>query len=263
MDELRPSFLFVGPDQFELTGPVTIQNNPALRRIDKLRLVELVMLGIRAEVVEDVVWVLVFDFRVTIGLNIDLNYDNCGVDITPYVGENMVGDEEHVDKGDCGINDNANVLGMGLTSEDDQNLEPYNGMEFDSHEEAYSFYLKYAKFVGFAVLKKASRWSKISNKLIDVKFSCTRYGTKRESNAINPRPYLKINCQATSHVKRGQDCGKWFVQNFIKEHNHELFPNDAHYFPCHRKITSIDKHNIDTLHIVGVGTSKIFAMMAK
>ncbi|KAK9288913.1 hypothetical protein L1049_017383 [Liquidambar formosana] len=197
------------------------------------------------------------------GLNIDLNFDNCEEDITPNVGENMMGGEEHVDKGDCGIKDSANDLGMGLTSKDDQNLEPYNGMEFDSHEEAYSFYLKYAKFLGFAVSRKASRRSKISDKLIDAKFSCTRYGTKRESNAINPRPCLKIDCQATLHVKRRQDCGKWFVQNFIKEHNHELFPNEAHYFPCHRKITSINKHNIDTLHAVRVGTSKIFAAMAK
>ena len=42
------------------------------------------------------------------------------------------------------------------------NLEPLNGMEFNSHEEEYSFYTKYAKKVGFGVPKIASLYSKVS-----------------------------------------------------------------------------------------------------
>ena len=50
--------------------------------------------------------------------------------------------------------------------------------------------------------------------------------------------------------------------SFIKEHNHELYPTHAHYFPCHRNINSSKKHSIDTLCTVGVGTNKILFALA-
>lgn len=64
------------------------------------------------------------------------------------------------------------------------------------------------------------------------------------------------------HVK-GRIDGRWYVKNFVKEHNHEVNPIHAYYFPCHRSVNSFDKHNINTLHAVGVSTTKIFAAMAK
>jgi len=39
---------------------------------------------------------------------------------------------------------------------------------------------------------------------------------------------IKINCD-----------GKWIVHSFIKDHNHEVFPTYAQYFPCHRRINVI------------------------
>ncbi|MCH90332.1 protein FAR1-RELATED SEQUENCE 4-like, partial [Trifolium medium] len=69
---------------------------------------------------------------------------------------------------------------------------------------------------------------------IDAKFSCIRYGNKQQSDdAINPRPSPKIGCKASLHVKRRQD-GKWYVYSFVKEHNHELLPAQAHFFRSHR-----------------------------
>ncbi|GMN75373.1 hypothetical protein TIFTF001_056766, partial [Ficus carica] len=64
-----------------------------------------------------------------------------------------------------------------------KNLEPHDGMEFESKEEAFSFYKEYAKSVGFAGVIKASRRSRVTGKFIDAKFACTRYGSKRESGA--------------------------------------------------------------------------------
>ncbi|XP_060969889.1 protein FAR-RED IMPAIRED RESPONSE 1-like [Cannabis sativa] len=132
----------------------------------------------------------------------------------------------------------------------------------NSHEEAYEFYLKYAKIIGFGILRRSSRRSKISNEFIDVKFVCTRLGSKRESISCNPRPCLKIDCKATLHLKRRLE-GKWYVYNFIKEHNHEVYPAQAHYFTCHRSIKPSNKETINTLHAVGVSTTKFFAVMAK
>ncbi|WJX09787.1 hypothetical protein P8452_00584 [Trifolium repens] len=124
--------------------------------------------------------------------------------------------------------------------------EPYIGMKFDSQENAYSFYTHYAKCVGFGISIKNSRRSKVSREFIDAIYACTRYGKKRESTAQNPRPCLKVECEASLRIKRNCE-GKWIVHSFIKDHNHELFPAYAHYFPCHRGINKAQKHAIETL----------------
>ncbi|CAJ2660958.1 unnamed protein product [Trifolium pratense] len=112
--------------------------------------------------------------------------------------------------------------------------EPNDEMEFESHETAYTFYKEYAKSVGFGTAKLSSRRSRSSKEFIDAKFSCIRYGNKQQSDdAINPRPSPKIGCKASLHVKRRQD-GKWYVYSFVKEHNHELLPAQAHFFRSHR-----------------------------
>ncbi|KAL0722170.1 hypothetical protein Bca4012_036769 [Brassica carinata] len=104
--------------------------------------------------------------------------------------------------------------------------EPRNGMEFESKEAAYYFYREYARSVGFGITIKASRRSKRSGKFIDVKIACSRFGTKREpSAAINPRSCLKTGCKAGLHMKRKED-EKWVVNSFLKEHNHEIRPDD-------------------------------------
>ncbi|EOA33690.1 hypothetical protein CARUB_v10019871mg [Capsella rubella] len=107
-------------------------------------------------------------------------------------------------------------------------------MEFETHEDAYLFYKDYAKSVGFGTAKLSSRRSRASKEFIDAKFSCIRYGSKQQSDdAINPRASPKIGCKASMHVKRRPD-GKWYVYSFIKEHNHELLPEQAHFFRSHR-----------------------------
>ncbi|EXB29143.1 Protein FAR1-RELATED SEQUENCE 4 [Morus notabilis] len=113
-------------------------------------------------------------------------------------------------------------------------IEPHDEMEFESHEAAYSFYKEYAKSAGFGTAKLSSRRSRASKEFIDAKFSCIRYGNKQQSDdAINPRPSPKIGCKASMHVKRRQN-GKWYVYCFVKEHNHELLPAQAHFFRSHR-----------------------------
>ncbi|GAY49067.1 hypothetical protein CUMW_116450 [Citrus unshiu] len=137
-------------------------------------------------------------------------------------------------------------------------IEPLEGMEFESKEEAFSFYKEYAKSVGFATIIKASRRSRISGKFIDAKFVCTRYGNKRESSTVEStevinmdsmtgipikkkrgrinRSWSKTDCKACMHVKRRQEDGRWIIRSFIKEHNHEIFPDQAYYFRGHRNL---------------------------
>ncbi|XP_018446586.2 protein FAR1-RELATED SEQUENCE 4 isoform X1 [Raphanus sativus] len=109
-------------------------------------------------------------------------------------------------------------------------------MEFDTHEDAYTYYKNYAKSAGFGTAKLSSRRSRASKEFIDAKFSCIRYGSKQQSDdAINPRASPKIGCKASMHVKRRPDGGgKWYVYSFVEEHNHELLPDQAHFFRSHR-----------------------------
>ncbi|XP_060669193.1 protein FAR-RED IMPAIRED RESPONSE 1-like [Ziziphus jujuba] len=171
-------------------------------------------------------------------IDLNLNLDEC----------NKEGDEREIDN----IKD----------GEDGKILELYDGMEFDSYQKAYSCYLKYTKLTGFGITTRSSRRSKTYGEFTDVKFVCTRYELKQESNAANQHPYLKIDCKSMLHVKKKLG-GKWYVHSFIKTHNHELYPAHGHYFPCHRRITSSNKNSINNLHAVGVSTSKIFAAIAK
>ncbi|KAF5937194.1 hypothetical protein HYC85_024700 [Camellia sinensis] len=116
------------------------------------------------------------------------------------------------------------------------NLEPQDDMEFESNEAAYAYYKEYAKSVGFGTAKLSSRRSRASKEFIDAKFSCIRYGNKQQSDdAINPRPSPKIGCKASMHVKRRPN-GKWYIHSFVKEHNHDLLPAQAHLFRSHRNV---------------------------
>ncbi|KAL1537560.1 protein FAR-RED IMPAIRED RESPONSE 1 isoform X1 [Salvia divinorum] len=125
-----------------------------------------------------------------------------------------------------------------------ESSEPHASKEFESKEEAFTFYNEHAVAVGFSAIIKASRRSRISGKFIDAKFVCTRYGAKPEPSTVAEDPQIagnaqakkkrgrinrswaKTDCKACMHVKRRQD-GRWIVNNFVKEHNHDLVTDDS------------------------------------
>ncbi|TXG48335.1 hypothetical protein EZV62_027629 [Acer yangbiense] len=166
-----------------------------------------------------------------------------------------------------------------------KNIEPHEGMDFESKEEAFSFYKEYAKSVGFATIIKASRRSRISGKFIDAKFVCTRYGNKREPSTAETaeavtnsdsmtsipikkkrgrinRSWSKTDCKASMHVKRRQEDGRWVIRSFIKEHNHEIFPDQAYYFRGHRNL-DLGNSNVDALHAIRDRTKRMFVAMSR
>ncbi|OMO74953.1 hypothetical protein CCACVL1_16386 [Corchorus capsularis] len=163
------------------------------------------------------------------------------------------------------------------------NLEPHEGMEFESKEEAFTFYKEYANSVGFTTIIKASRRSRLSGKFIDAKFVCTRYGNDRESGGVQtPEPvpadivtaapvkkkrgrvnrsWSKTDCKAGMHVKRRQD-GRWVVRSFIKEHNHDTFADQAYYSRGHRNF-GLGNSNLFTLHAIPGRTKKTYVSMSR
>lgn len=148
--------------------------------------------------------------------------------------------------------------------EGDADFEPRNGIEFESHEAAYSFYQEYAKSMGFTTSIKNSRRSKKSKEFIDAKFACSRYGVTPESDSASSRrsSVKKTDCKASMHVKRRPD-GKWIIHEFVKEHNHELLPALAYHFRIHRNVKLAEKNNIDILNAVSERTRKMYVEMSR
>ncbi|KAF8406639.1 hypothetical protein HHK36_008729 [Tetracentron sinense] len=175
-------------------------------------------------------------------------------------GSTMNGGDEGCFEDEVGMN--FHMMNF-VTSEGDSNLEPYKRMEFESNKEAYTFYKEYARIMGFGIYTLHSRRSRLTGEFIAARFVCSRYGKKRQSlEAINPQPCERIDCKAELHVKRRGD-GKWIINDFIMEHNHELLPAQSHYFRSHRSVTPSSKNNVDILHACDVPTNKIHAAMSK
>ncbi|EEF41344.1 hypothetical protein RCOM_1393220 [Ricinus communis] len=157
------------------------------------------------------------------------------VPVGDTVGENRVDVVDEAQNGD-GVVANFPKRATAMFGEETE-FEPCNGIEFESHEAAYSFYQEYAKSMGFTTSIKNSRRSKKSKEFIDAKFACSRYGVTPESDASNSRrsSVKKTDCKASMHVKRRPD-GKWIIHEFVKEHNHELLPALAYHFRIHRNV---------------------------
>lgn len=119
--------------------------------------------------------------------------------------DNVLHNEEDMDIGkieDVSVEVNTDdSVGMGVpTGElveytEGMNLEPLNGMEFESHGEAYSFYQEYSRAMGFNTAIQNSRRSKTTREFIDAKFACSRYGTKREYDKSFNRPRARQSKQ--------------------------------------------------------------------
>ncbi|KAK4386283.1 protein FAR-RED IMPAIRED RESPONSE 1 [Sesamum angolense] len=204
----------------------------------------------------------------SIGVNYGLSIADAMVDYEDNVegGEEGIG-LNMVDVVDAGENRDSQVSSshkgeiLGIESD---NFEPHDGIEFESHEAAYSFYQEYAKSMGFTTSIKNSRRSKKTKEFIDAKFACSRYGVTPESESgSSRRPSVKkTDCKASMHVKRKRD-GKWYIHEFVKEHNHELLPALAYHFRIHRNVKLAEKNNIDILHAVSERTRKMYVEMSR
>ncbi|KAK9288408.1 hypothetical protein L1049_016864 [Liquidambar formosana] len=103
--------------------------------------------------------------------------------------------------------------------EGDSRVEPYVGLEFNSANEAYKFYLAYAANVGFKIRIGQLFRSKNDGSITSRRFVCSKEGHQHPS---------RLGCGAFMRIKR-QDSGRWAVDRLQKEHNHDLgAPKEAH-----------------------------------
>ncbi|KAD4982200.1 hypothetical protein E3N88_18871 [Mikania micrantha] len=152
----------------------------------------------------------------------------------------------------------------------DLDLEPCEGMEFESEEAAKGFYNSYARRVGFSTRVSSSRRSRKDGAIIQRSFVCAKEGFRnlnekrtKYREIKRPRTVTRVGCKASMSVKF-QESGKWIVSTFVKEHNHELVPPDqVHCLRSHRQISGPAKTLIDTLQAAGMGPRRIMSALIK
>ncbi|XP_028780991.1 protein FAR1-RELATED SEQUENCE 5 [Neltuma alba] len=157
-----------------------------------------------------------------------------------------------------------------LPEGDLSDLEPYEGMEFESEEAAKAFYNSYARRVGFSTRVSSSRRSRRDGAIIQRQFVCAKEGFRnlnekrtKDREIKRPRTITRVGCKASLSVKM-HDSGKWIVSGFVREHNHELVPPDqVHCLRSHRQISGAAKTLIDTLQAAGMGPRRIMSALIK
>ncbi|KAK4348029.1 hypothetical protein RND71_034368 [Anisodus tanguticus] len=195
--------------------------------------------------------------------------DTIDIEHTVKEGEN----KQLIDPSDGFVN--SRNYGEVHFADGDMNLEPYEGMEFESEEAAKAFYNSYARRVGFSTRVSMSRRSKRDGAIIQRSFVCAKEGFRVDKEkpagcdggggvrVKRPRAETRVGCKAMLMVKI-QDSGRWVVSGFVKEHNHELVePDKVHCLRSHRHVSGPAKSLIGTLQGAGIGPSGIMSALIK
>ncbi|XP_010517884.1 PREDICTED: protein FAR1-RELATED SEQUENCE 5 isoform X1 [Camelina sativa] len=110
--------------------------------------------------------------------------------------------------------------------DDDFDIEPREGIEFESEDAAKMFYDDYSRRIGFVMRIMSCRRSEKDGKILARRFGCNKEGhcvsiRGKFGSVRKPRPSTREGCKAMIHVKYDRS-GKWVITKFVKEHNHPL-----------------------------------------
>ncbi|KAI4338111.1 hypothetical protein L6164_016463 [Bauhinia variegata] len=100
-------------------------------------------------------------------------------------------------------------------------VAPAVGMEFESYDDAYNYYICYAKEVGFRVRVKNSWFKRNSREKYGAVLCCSSQGFKRVKHVNHLRKETRTGCPAMITM-RLVDTQRWRVLEVTLEHNHLL-----------------------------------------
>ncbi|KAG6629549.1 protein FAR1-RELATED SEQUENCE 3-like [Carya illinoinensis] len=166
------------------------------------------------------------------------------IDVEEGMGHRGVADD-----GGAELNGGEVNMGKTLTAHDeDGNIEPYMGMEFDSEDAAKTFYDEYARRVGFSSKAGQSSCSQSDGTIVARDFVCGREGLKRRH---------ADSCDAMLRIElNGED--KWVVSKFVKDHSHPMVsPSKVHYLRPRRHFAGNSKTITETYEGVGIVPSGV------
>ncbi|CAL4930172.1 unnamed protein product [Urochloa decumbens] len=135
----------------------------------------------------------------------------------PRATETLVAHDHEVEK----------LIGL----EDDTELTPCEGMEFESEDAARDFYSTYAINAGFRIRISRYTRSRRDNSIISRRIVCSKEGF-HETRACDglqseqkqqERAGTRVGCKAMIMIKKFGP-SKWMVTKFVKNHNHGPVP---------------------------------------
>ncbi|KAL8526049.1 hypothetical protein ACS0TY_015318 [Phlomoides rotata] len=154
---------------------------------------------------------------------------------------------------------------MNSTSHD--KFRPVIGMNFDSLDEAWKFWVDYGGKAGFGVRKHYFNKNKRTGFITSYIYVCCKEGVrkqeKRDLSHLNPRLETRTNCKVRMRIKHVD--GKYIVDEFIEDHNHSLHLQETvHMLASQHDITKVQAHEIDLAEDAGVFKQKsTFQLMSR
>ena len=132
---------------------------------------------------------------------------------------------------------------------------PNAGMKFNSEEELYDFYKKYAFETGYWTRKSSVR--KEGDKTYYA-LGCSKGGSYvRKTQSSATRLSSKTKCKAKANVIVSGN-GKCIISRVSLEHNHVLSPKKSRYHRSHKKMDSYSKRRLELNDCAGIPLNKNF-----
>lgn len=100
-------------------------------------------------------------------------------------------------------------------------VEPHEGMAFESEEAARAFYDDYARKKGFMTRVLSSRKSERDGSIVSRGLGCRGLPDNRTKDQMQKQCRQRDICTAMILLKR-ESPGRWVVRKFLTEHNHPL-----------------------------------------
>ncbi|XP_048503032.2 protein FAR1-RELATED SEQUENCE 5-like [Beta vulgaris subsp. vulgaris] len=131
---------------------------------------------------------------------------------------------------------------------------PCIGMEFDSIDDAWNFWLEYGGKMGFNVRKHYM--NKNNGDVSSRRFLCANEGYRRptkEGIVLHSRSETRTSCKVRLGISLIKTTVRYIVHDFVSEHNHTLhLPGTRHLLSSQRKISEVQACEIDLADDSGI-----------
>ncbi|KAL5555132.1 hypothetical protein UlMin_037368 [Ulmus minor] len=157
-----------------------------------------------------------------------------------------------------------------LSLETTNDLTPYIGQRFATHDAAYEYYSEFSKRCGFSIRRHRTEGKDgVGKGLTRRYFVCHRAGNTpiKASNESKPqrnRKSSRCGCQAYMRISKATEVGgpEWRVTGFANHHNHELLePNQVRFLPAYRTISDSDKSRILMFAKTGISVQQMMRLL--
>ena len=144
---------------------------------------------------------------------------------------------------------------------------PKVSMDFETEEQAYDFYNRYAYKVGFSIRRSRGYKDNKDGKIKSRVFCCSCEGfrgkDKRYDNVRSHRAETRFGCLAMMKIKL-HEYGKYKVVDFKAEHTHvTASPDTSHLHRSQRKITHAQSSEIILAENSGIAPKASVELMIK